>query len=164
MAQLVDGIILGAVGGLIFFLFSQGRLYSIWVSPMFPQFILEFSTPYSPGPFDFLWGGAYFSYTLPYGKTMYFGYPAPLLWIIYAIYYTYFTTRFGQTPGKMIKGLVVLTEEQSFPSPFISFKRWVGYLVSFLPLGLGFWWMEKSTTKQCWHDHFTRTAVYYFED
>ena len=40
IAQLIDGLILGVVCSLIFFVMSNGGLKSIWVSPMFPQYLL----------------------------------------------------------------------------------------------------------------------------
>ena len=163
MAQLIDGIILGALCGLTFFLVSGSQVYSIWVSPMVPQYLLEVEKGYLPGQFDFLWGGNYFSLDLYSGKTIHLAYPAPLLWIYYSLYYTLFTGFKGQTPGKMIKKLVILDLNQNQLTFSKSFLRWAGYLVSLLPLGLGFWRANSNERRQGWHDSLMATVVYSFE-
>lgn len=163
IAQLIDGIFLGAFCGLTFFLFSGGKLHSIWVSPMIPQYLLEVEAGYLAGPFAFLWGGEYFPLNIYAGKTLYLAYPAPLVWIYYGLYYTLFTAFKGQTPGKMIKKLVILDIHQNQPTLYKSFLRWAGYVVSLLPLGLGFWWANSNERRQGWHDFLAATMVYSFE-
>ena len=163
IAQIIDGIFLGIICGVLFFLFSKGEVHSIWVSPMVPQYLLEVKEGHLAGSFDFLWGGSYFAYNLSYGRTIYLAYPAPIVWLIYAAYYTLFTTFQGQTPGKMIKKLVILDIDHNRQSLSKSLLRWVGYILSLLPLGLGFWWAIRNDKQQGWHDLLASTVVYSFE-
>ena len=164
MAQLVDGIVLGVISSLLFFLLSSGKIYSIWVAPVFPQFLLQVKPGVSAQFADWWWGGYFFSVLLPWGKTIYVSYPAPLLVGLYAAYYSFFVHRRGQTPGKMLKKLVVLSEEKR---PGISLTqaglRWLVYLMAFLPLGAGFWWGAWKEELKTLPDILTRTRVYYFE-
>jgi uncharacterized RDD family membrane protein YckC len=163
MAQLIDGIILGVVCGTMFFVLSGGEVHSIWVSPMIPQYLLEVSQDHINKPLDFLWGGNYFSISLFYEKTFHLAYPAPLVWIIYGLYYTLFAAIMGQTPGKMVKNLVILDLDQK-QIPFSrSLFRWLGYIISLLPFGLGFWWAARNENNQGWHDLLTSATVLYFE-
>ena len=60
IAQLVDGIFLGATCTAIFYYFSDGEIHSIWVSPVFPQYLLEIAPGHLQTDTDFWWGGAYF--------------------------------------------------------------------------------------------------------
>lgn len=163
LAQLIDGIILGVICSAMFYLLSGGRLFSVWVSPILPQYLLEIPSGYSPDAFARWWGGNYFAVHLSYGKTIYLNYPAPILWLIYGAYYGIFTAVYGQTPGKMMKKLVVMTEQQARPDFFLSLWRWLSYLLSFLPLGIGFWWIAFNDRHRTWHDILTHTHVYNFE-
>ena len=163
MAQLIDGMILGFICSGLFYMFSDGNLYSVWVSPMVPQYIVEAAAGYSPDPADFWWGGYYGTFTLPYGKTIHLSYPSPLLWLIYIIYYAGLTGVYGQTPGKMAKKLVVLDSAQNRVSGAAAVRRWLGYLVSVLPLGIGLWWKISVAPGQTWHDAISRSQVYMFD-
>lgn len=163
-AQLVDGILLGAVCAGMFYLFSGGQVISVWVSPMIPQYLLEIQPGYLPRSSAILWGGLYWSVTLPYGKIIHLGYPSPLLWFMYGLYYTLFTSRFGQTPGKMLKHLVVLDREGRLLSPGRAFLRWLGYLLSLIPLGIGFWEGSRDQHGCGWHDRLAGSRVHTFRE
>lgn len=162
IAQLIDGIILGVVCSLLFVAFSNGRIYSAWVAPILPQFLLEVSRGFQTDAAYFWWGGYFFSIHLPYGKNIFLHYPAPLLWLVYGLYYFLFTSRGGQTPGKMLKRLVVLQDPHSAPSPGKALLRWMAYYLSLFPLGLGFWWKGFSKDGKTWHDKLCKTQVYHF--
>lgn len=163
IAQVIDGIFLGVICGLLFFFFSNGEVHSIWISPMVPQYLLEIKPGHLVGSLDFLWGGSYFAYKFSYGKIIYLAYPAPIIWLIYAAYYTLFTALLGQTPGKMIKKLVILDIDHNRQTLSRSLLRWAGYVLSLLPLGLGFWWAIRNQKHQGWHDVLASTVVYSFE-
>lgn len=78
------------------------------------------------------------------------------------LYFTYFHGIAGQTPGKMIFGLKVVQtrgEKGEKMTPGIAFLRWVGYLVSWLFLYLGFIWIAFDGKKQGWHDKIAGTVV-----
>lgn len=80
------------------------------------------------------------------------------LWQI--LYFAYFTSVFGATLGKLIAGLTVVDEKGNH----LTFRRAVfrfvvGYPVSFLLFGLGFFWIMKDPQKQGWHDQLTGSYV-----
>lgn len=62
--------------------------------------------------------------------------------------------------GKMIVGLKIVDKDTHNN---ISFKqsiiRFLGYIISLLPLGLGFFWMIWDKEKQGWHDKLAKTFV-----
>ena len=169
IAQLIDSIFLSVICSIIIFLFSRGKIYSTWVAPIIPQFLLEVEKGLQTDIADLWWGGHFFSIHLPYGKDIFSHYPAPLLWLVYGAYYVLFTVFAGQTPGKMMKRLVVLsTTHEAKPSQNalsmgVAIIRWAAYYLSFIPLGMGFWWGGFSSNNQTWHDRICKTQVYYFE-
>lgn len=66
----------------------------------------------------------------------------------------------GATPGKMaISAKVVDAVTGEHPSTPRYIARYVGYLLSFLPLGLGFIWITFDKRKQGWHDKLSGTVV-----
>ena len=66
----------------------------------------------------------------------------------------------GATPGKMaIAAKVVDARTGEHPSTPRYIARYVGYLLSMLPLGLGFIWMALDKRKQGWHDKLSGTVV-----
>ena len=69
----------------------------------------------------------------------------------------------GRTPGKMaIKVKVVKTDGS--PITFgTAILRWIGYIISGLPLGLGFFWIAWDSQKQGWHDKIAGTYVVKYE-
>lgn len=81
--------------------------------------------------------------------------------VINIAYFTYFHGTTGQTPGKMILGLQVYSENGSTISFGIAFLRAVGYLVSSLlfTIPLGFIWAAFDNKKQGWHDKIAGTVV-----
>ncbi len=163
IAQFIDGILLGVTCSLIFYIFSNGNIYSIWISPVVPQFLLEVDNSHASRLVDFWWGGYYTSVVLPYGKTIHLNYPAPLLWVLYGAYYTFFIAKNGQTPGKIAKQLVVMDQDKQLVVLSKSFSRWLGSVVSIFPAGVGFWWAAIDPNGQTWHDKFANTSVFYYE-
>jgi len=162
IAQLIDGIVLGAAVAIWLAWISGGNVFSLWISPLVPVYLLQVAPHWLPSPTDWWWGGLFLEIPLPYLSSPHLAYPSPILWLLYAIYYTFFTARYGQTPGKMLKGLVVLDERGQFPSLYRSFLRWLWYIPSLLLLGMGFWYGWWGREGQTWGDRFARTKVYYF--
>ena len=74
-------------------------------------------------------------------------------------YFTYFHGTIGQTPGKKILGLKVIEINGKEMTLGIAFLRWVGYILSKLPLFLGFIWIAFDGRKQGWHDKIAGTCV-----
>lgn len=163
VAHLIDGFFLSIICNVFFMAFSNSKIYSLWISPLVPQFIFEVKGEFVSTPSDFWWGGYLFPWHLPWHKTIYLNYPAPLLWLIYAIYFTGFNMIAGQTPGKMMKKLVVINKSDNFPAAIVSLIRWLLIILSLLPLGMGFWGELKRVKSENWHDRICRTRVYSFE-
>ena len=84
------------------------------------------------------------------------------LWTFYSLiniaYFTYFHGATGRTPGKMILGLQVVSEDGAPISFGTAFLRSVGYFVSNI-LYLGFIWAAFDKRKQGWHDKIAGTVV-----
>jgi len=158
-AQFLDGIVLGVVCSLWLYLVSGGELYFLWISPMIPQFLIQVPEHYFSVTADFWWGGAFVTVALPYGEVIFIQYPVPLFWLLYLLYYTYFGYRWGQTPGKIVKKVVILSEDGSPPGWEQSLLRWLGYVISILPLGLGFWIGLDRKEMRTWYDRWTKTRV-----
>lgn len=70
--------------------------------------------------------------------------------------------RYSGTPGKLLLGCQVVDADTGEP---ITFKqgliRYLGYYVSLLPLGLGFFWVMWDKRKQGFHDKIANTVVVY---
>jgi uncharacterized RDD family membrane protein YckC len=163
-AQLIDGIFLGTLISFILLLFSKGKLFSLWISPLVPIYIVQPQGGYIADISNWWWGGYFFKTSLPVTADFYLTYPSPLHWIIYCSYYVLFHYYFGQTPGKMIKGLVV----QSSKRTGLTFKqavlRWLICIAAVIPFGIGFWKTSSNKNKQAWHDQISNTLVYSFLD
>lgn len=78
-------------------------------------------------------------------------------------YYVFFWSLIGQTPGKMIMGLRVVSVDGSPVSVWQSLRRFVGYLISFI-LFLGYLWILADDRRQGWHDKIASTFVVYAWD
>jgi uncharacterized RDD family membrane protein YckC len=64
------------------------------------------------------------------------------------------------TPGKMWLRLRIVDAATGADAPFPRLViRYLGYLLSALPLGLGFLWMLWDARRQTWHDKLARTVV-----
>ncbi|MGA1797008.1 MAG: RDD family protein [bacterium] len=79
--------------------------------------------------------------------------------VIVALYFIYFHARFGQTPGKRLLHLKVIRTDGS-PLGFIkAAERFIGYIISLLPLYVGFLMIAFSREKQGLHDLIAGTFV-----
>lgn len=64
------------------------------------------------------------------------------------------------TPGKMVLSLQIIDATTGvIPSSWQCLIRYVGYYISLLPFGLGFWWIIWDRRKQGWHDKLAHTIV-----
>ena len=162
VAQCLDGLFLSLLINLFLLFFSRGELYAVWISPLFPVYLLQASKTYLAVPADWWWGGYFVTVNLPYLAAFKLAYPSILQFAVYGLYYTLFHAWWGQTPGKMIRGLVVLTPERTLLSPGRAFLRWLAYLPSLVLGGMGIWWAEKHPQRATWPDHWTGSRVYAF--
>ena len=81
-----------------------------------------------------------------------------------AAYFIFFWTLAGQTPGKMLMGLRVVTTDGQALSLVRSVRRFIGYIVSILALWIGFLWILVDNRRQGWHDRIAGTLVIYAWD
>ena len=74
----------------------------------------------------------------------------------------YLWIRFLGTPGKLLLGCQVVDASNYKPlSPRQALIRYLGYYVSLMPLGLGFFWIAWDKRKQGFHDKIANTVVVY---
>ncbi len=79
--------------------------------------------------------------------------------IVGIVYIIYFWTSSGQTPGKKMMGLKVVTTDGGKLSTGGAIIRLVGYAISGAILYLGFIWILFDKDKQGWHDKIAKTYV-----
>jgi uncharacterized RDD family membrane protein YckC len=83
-----------------------------------------------------------------------------LLQLLSVAYYVGFWTWRGQTPGMMLLGLRIARESDGTPPGLgRSILRYVGFVISQIPLFLGFIWVAFDSKKQGWHDKIAGTVV-----
>lgn len=81
-------------------------------------------------------------------------------WLLPLVVCVLFWAWQGATPGKLIAGVKVVDAQSGRrPSPAQALLRWVGYLISAIPLFAGFWWAKLDAEGRTWHDRLSRTAV-----
>lgn len=86
-------------------------------------------------------------------------YIAPFSPLLILFYFTYFYGTTGETIGKIIMGLKVVSVDGS-PLTFTQgFLRAIGYWISALPFLLGFFWFFLDKDGQCLHDKIAGTYV-----
>jgi uncharacterized RDD family membrane protein YckC len=82
------------------------------------------------------------------------------LLVLHGFYFTFFHAATGQTPGKMLFGIrVVSTYGGNLLSPWDAFMRWIGYFLSAAPAGLGFLWAILDQDDRALHDRFAKSVV-----
>ena len=80
--------------------------------------------------------------------------------LIGAGYALYFWTSSGQTPGKSVMKLkVVHADGGNILTPGQAIVRYIGYVISSIPLGLGFLWVIWDPKHEGWHDKIATTKV-----
>jgi len=80
------------------------------------------------------------------------------------LYFIFFFSTTGQTVGKAIMGLRVVTIDGHRMGVKRSFIRVLCYVLSLAPLGLGFLWVLGEDRRRAWHDKIARTYVLYVWD
>ncbi|SFK73869.1 RDD family protein [Falsiroseomonas stagni] len=66
----------------------------------------------------------------------------------------------GATPGKLALGIRIIDAETGGTPPIGRLVlRYLGYIVSAIPLGLGYFWMLWDARRQTWHDKIGGTLV-----
>jgi uncharacterized RDD family membrane protein YckC len=84
-----------------------------------------------------------------------------LAFLLSAVYFTYFEgSRDGQTLGKKALGIRVIDFGGGGSIGYgRAFIRWIGRIVSELPILLGYFWMLWDKERQTWHDKFANDVV-----
>lgn len=95
------------------------------------------------------------------GSSLWLILPALLTFGLYVGYPLFFWTLSGQTPGKMLMGLRVVTTDGQYLSFGRSVRRLIGYFVAAFPLYLGFFWILIDDRRQGWQDKIAGTCVVY---
>lgn len=84
----------------------------------------------------------------------------PLILVAGIAYQVYFWTTTGQTFGKQAMGLkVVSAENGALLEPSAAALRYVGYIVSGIPIYRGFFWAIWDPKHDTWHDKIAKTKV-----
>jgi uncharacterized RDD family membrane protein YckC len=90
-----------------------------------------------------------------------------LIMIIYIVmiaiwsigYFVCFWSAGGQTPGKMVLGIRVISADGEIISFWRALLRYFGYIISGIIIYLGFLWITWDKDKQGWHDKIAGTYV-----
>ena len=86
--------------------------------------------------------------------------PAGTFWLLLALYFLVMTGIWGQTLGKMVLGIKVVTREgERVPWGNVFLREIIGKFVSFLLLGFGFFLIAFDPHKQGLHDRLAHTYV-----
>ncbi len=81
--------------------------------------------------------------------------------VVNPAYFALFWTLGGQTPGQYMTGVRVVRLDGRRLNFWRSLVRWVGLIVSFLPLGLGYLWCLWDDRRQIFADKMAKTVVLY---
>jgi uncharacterized RDD family membrane protein YckC len=146
VAIIIDFVIISLVSAVtvaalsLFFGISSVQRFIDWLNSVLPGIINIFDALTSP-PF-----GALFFLLFQY------------------LYFVFFFSTTGQTVGKAIMGLRVVTTDGRRLGVKRSFVRALCYTLSLAPLGLGFLWVLGDDRRKAWHDKIARTYVLYVWD
>jgi uncharacterized RDD family membrane protein YckC len=81
--------------------------------------------------------------------------------LLAATYFIFFWTLLGQTPGKMLLGLRIVSTEGKEITFGQALRRYIGYYLSALVFYIGYLWVLVDNRRQGWHDKFAGTIVIY---
>lgn len=108
-------------------------------------------------------GEASYSFVQAMKQTGYFDYWVMLTsWQLYMvmIYACVCWHIWSATPGKMLFRMVIIDDATERPmGDWQSILRVFGYIVSAIPLGLGFFWIGFDKKRRGWHDYIASTRV-----
>jgi len=101
---------------------------------------------------------------LPFNKGLAFTseqffYP-PYLFFISGLFYTWFWTHGGQTPGLRAWKMTVLTFDQKPITWKQAILRYIAAILSWLFFGFGFLWIFFDKNQRSWHDRLSKTALF----
>lgn len=79
--------------------------------------------------------------------------------VLFLAYHALLNSELRQTPGKWIVGIRVVAVDGSPLSKMSALKRGAAYVLSAIPLGLGFFWVLFQKDKRAWHDSLAGSRV-----
>ena len=79
--------------------------------------------------------------------------------IVSAVYFVGYWAKSGQTFGKTVMGIRIVSTDGTPLSWGKAFLRYIGYIVSGIVLSLGFLWLAFDGKRQGWHDKIAGTYV-----
>lgn len=79
------------------------------------------------------------------------------------VFYGWFWTHGGQTLGMKTWKIKIQTFDNKSLSWKHAFKRFIMAIFSWLFLGLGFLWQIVDKQQHTWHDHFSKTMLFFEE-
>lgn len=83
-----------------------------------------------------------------------------LSFLLGAAYAVYFWSSSGQTPGKQVMKLkVVKADGGAILTPGEAIVRYIGQIISAIPLALGYLWVLWDPKHEAWHDKIAGTKV-----
>lgn len=83
-----------------------------------------------------------------------------LSFLVGAAYAVYFWSSTGQTPGKKVMKLqVVKADGGAILTPGEAVVRYIGQIISGIPLALGYLWVLWDPKHEAWHDKIAGTKV-----
>jgi uncharacterized RDD family membrane protein YckC len=135
---LVSAVAIAALS--FFFSIRSVQTFIDWLNTVLPGIINLFDALTSP----------------PFGVAFFF--------LFQWLYFVFFFSTTGQTVGKAIMGLRVVTVDGKRMGVKRSFIRTLCYTVSLAPLGLGFLWVLGEDRRRAWHDKIAHTYVLYVWD
>ena len=83
---------------------------------------------------------------------------ATVAWLFFAGFWCFS----GRTLGMQSWGLRLENREGETPGIGVATLRFVAAIVSWLPLGLGFWWQIWDQDNLAWHDRLSGTKLRYY--
>ncbi|PHS27452.1 MAG: hypothetical protein COA83_00085 [Methylophaga sp.] len=94
------------------------------------------------------------------GNLFFIAYLAAVSWLFYA----WFWTHGGQTIGMRAWKVYLLSDEKTSVSWRQATIRFIAAVLSWIPLGLGFWWQYFRGSRNSWRDKVSATYLHYNKD
>lgn len=82
--------------------------------------------------------------------------------IVTYLFFVGFWSRSGRTLGMQSWRLQLETDDGATPSIARASVRFFAALLSWLPLGLGFWWQLWDPQRLAWHDRISKTRLVHY--
>jgi uncharacterized RDD family membrane protein YckC len=89
----------------------------------------------------------------------------PYRMTLFAVVYLFFVgfwTRYGRTLGMQSWRLRIETQDGHRPPVSLASLRFFAAILSWLPVGLGFWWQLWDREHLTWHDHLSGTRLRFY--